>query len=195
MSALSDFGPPNVIEDSQNGTRCLQSSRYCILFVAMMNGIVSLIPLSDFSFLFYWNAGEDNGNPLQYSCLENPMDRGAWQAAVLECKGFPCINSISCDFTKFIDQQFFWLHLKGFLCIQRVICSESFTSFPIWIPFIPTFQISFDFLFYFFSGFLAIQKCIVWKFRSLSLCSNTLLSKCAEKLCTVKKLDSFLYCF
>ena len=23
-------------------------------------------------------------NPLQYSCLENPMDRGAWQATVLE---------------------------------------------------------------------------------------------------------------
>ena len=23
-----------------------------------------------------------NGNPLQYSCLENPMDRGAWQAIV-----------------------------------------------------------------------------------------------------------------
>ena len=22
--------------------------------------------------------GEDNGNPLQYSCLENPMDGGAW---------------------------------------------------------------------------------------------------------------------
>ena len=27
-------------------------------------------------------SGEGNGNPLQYSCLENPMDRGAWQAAV-----------------------------------------------------------------------------------------------------------------
>ena len=26
--------------------------------------------------------GEENGNPLQYSCLENPMDRGAWQATV-----------------------------------------------------------------------------------------------------------------
>ena len=25
---------------------------------------------------------EGNGNPLQYSCLENPMDRGAWQATV-----------------------------------------------------------------------------------------------------------------
>ena len=24
-----------------------------------------------------------HGNPLQYSCLENPMDRGAWQAMVL----------------------------------------------------------------------------------------------------------------
>ena len=26
--------------------------------------------------------GEGNGNPLQYSCLENPTDRGAWQATV-----------------------------------------------------------------------------------------------------------------
>ena len=28
------------------------------------------------------SAGEGNGTPLQYSCLENPMDRGAWWAAV-----------------------------------------------------------------------------------------------------------------
>ena len=27
-------------------------------------------------------TGEGNGNPLQYSCLENPMDGGAWWAAV-----------------------------------------------------------------------------------------------------------------
>ena len=26
--------------------------------------------------------GEGHGNPLQYSCLDNPMDRGAWQATV-----------------------------------------------------------------------------------------------------------------
>ena len=26
------------------------------------------------------SSGERNGNPLQYSCLENPMDRGAWRA-------------------------------------------------------------------------------------------------------------------
>ena len=28
------------------------------------------------------SPGEGNGNPLQYSCLGNPMDRGAWQAPV-----------------------------------------------------------------------------------------------------------------
>ena len=29
------------------------------------------------------SPGGGNGNPLQYSCLENPMDRGAWRVAVL----------------------------------------------------------------------------------------------------------------
>ena len=28
------------------------------------------------------SPGEGNGTPLQYSCLENPMERGAWRAAV-----------------------------------------------------------------------------------------------------------------
>ena len=27
------------------------------------------------------SPGEGNGNPRQYSCLENPMDRGAWQGS------------------------------------------------------------------------------------------------------------------
>ena len=34
---------------------------------------------------FHWVAlvyGEGNGTPLQYFCLENPMDGGAWKAAV-----------------------------------------------------------------------------------------------------------------
>ena len=30
------------------------------------------------------SPGEGSGNPLQYSCLGNPMDRGAWLAAVHE---------------------------------------------------------------------------------------------------------------
>ena len=40
------------------------------------SGDLGLIPVSGRS------PGEGNGNPLQYSCLENPMDRGAWWAAV-----------------------------------------------------------------------------------------------------------------
>ena len=28
------------------------------------------------------STGEGNGNPIQYSCLGNPMDRGAWWATV-----------------------------------------------------------------------------------------------------------------
>ena len=30
------------------------------------------------------SPGEGSGNPLQYSCLENPMDRGAWQVTIHE---------------------------------------------------------------------------------------------------------------
>ena len=39
-------------------------------------GDMGLIPGSGSS------PGEGNGNPLQYSCLENSIDRGAWQATV-----------------------------------------------------------------------------------------------------------------
>ena len=38
-------------------------------------GDIGLIGLGGF-------PGEGHGNPLQYSCLENPMDRGAWSAMV-----------------------------------------------------------------------------------------------------------------
>ena len=39
--------------------------------------------LSDFTSLTsHFITGEGNGNPLQYSCLENPRDGGAWLAAV-----------------------------------------------------------------------------------------------------------------
>ena len=39
-------------------------------------GDSSLIPGSERS------PGDGNGNPLQYSCLGNPMDRGAWRTAI-----------------------------------------------------------------------------------------------------------------
>ena len=40
-------------------------------------GDLGLIPGSGRS------SGEENGNLLQYSCLENPIDRGAWQVTIL----------------------------------------------------------------------------------------------------------------
>ena len=40
--------------------------------------------------------GEGNGNPLRYSCLENPMDGGAWQAAV---HGVTKSRTLLSDFT------------------------------------------------------------------------------------------------
>ena len=59
-----------------------------VLFLGFPEGLVSkestcnaedlgLIPGSGRS------PGERNGNPLQYSCLENPMDKGAWRVTVL----------------------------------------------------------------------------------------------------------------
>ena len=65
------------------GTRTCQSIRntaanFCLTYCA------HCLQLSLFSKLTWllWLHGEANGNPLQYSCLENPMDGGAWWAAV-----------------------------------------------------------------------------------------------------------------
>ena len=41
-------------------------------------GDLDLIPGSG------WSPGEESGNPLQYSCLENSRNRGAWKATVHE---------------------------------------------------------------------------------------------------------------
>ena len=42
----------------------------------------------------------ENGNPLQYFCLENPMDRGAWQATV---HGVAKAQTQLSDFTFFLS--------------------------------------------------------------------------------------------
>ena len=41
------------------------------------------------------SPGEGNGKPLQYSCLENPMDRGAWWATVQRvAKSRTCLKQL-----------------------------------------------------------------------------------------------------
>ena len=37
---------------------------------------------SFYALILFFNPSKGNGNPLQYSCLENTMDGGAWWAAV-----------------------------------------------------------------------------------------------------------------
>ena len=47
---------------------------FVLTFLSVMNGAMQAF----FCFQVYGISGEGNGTPLQYSCLENPMDRGAW---------------------------------------------------------------------------------------------------------------------
>ena len=50
------------------------------------------------------SPGEGNGNPLQYSCLENSMDGGAWQATV---------HGVTNSQTQLSDFTFFFLLVIG----------------------------------------------------------------------------------
>ena len=63
-SSILNFGLPQWLSSKESACN------------AGATGDVSSIPASGRS------PGEGHGNPLQYSCLENPMDRGAWWAAV-----------------------------------------------------------------------------------------------------------------
>ena len=70
-------------------------------------GDIGLIPGSETS------PGEGHGNPFQYSCLENPMDRGAWWTAVhrvieSEVTEHAC-NSFVCGFVYFYGFIYFYM--------------------------------------------------------------------------------------
>ena len=59
--------------------------RYCVLgFPGGSDGKESACKSGDLGLIpgLGRSPGEENGNPLQYSCLENPMDKGAWLAIV-----------------------------------------------------------------------------------------------------------------
>ena len=58
-------------------------------------------------------SGEGNGNPLQYSCLENPMDRGAWQDTV---------HGVAKSWTQLSD--FHSLHIAALQCCVSFRCTE-----------------------------------------------------------------------
>ena len=69
--------PPRGVSQRSLSTFLLESTLFHPDFGQyVVSGDVGLIPGSGRP------PGEGNGNPLQCSCLENPMDRGAWRAAV-----------------------------------------------------------------------------------------------------------------
>ena len=51
------------------------------------------------------DPGEGNGNPVQYSCLENPMDRGAWWVTV---HGVANSRTRLSDFTSHLHVAVMW---------------------------------------------------------------------------------------
>ena len=68
------------------------------------------------------SAGEENGNPFQYSCQENPMERGAWQATV---HGVRKSTKRLRDWTAAIETQlisiceFYIMQLFWFYCLYQ----------------------------------------------------------------------------
>ena len=66
---------------------CHHKAAWILKFIEHTEAILSsedtaVFRMAEFSMSSAIAIGEGNGNPLQYSCLENPMDRGAWQAMV-----------------------------------------------------------------------------------------------------------------
>ena len=54
----------------------------CLFLTHIFVVVVTWLLTAVFSCQLICFLGEENGNPLQYSCLESPVDRGAWWAAV-----------------------------------------------------------------------------------------------------------------
>ena len=64
------------------------------------------------------SPGEGNGSPLWYSCLENPIDRGAWQATVY---GFMKSQTRLSDLTLFTQQ---WQTLVSAGVVKPIPCGS-----------------------------------------------------------------------
>ena len=69
------------------------------------------------------SPGEGNGNLLQYSCMENPMDRGAWwaQSMGLQRVGHDRVTNTSTS----------WYTAKSYGRLQSILFSDLLKSFHI----------------------------------------------------------------
>ena len=83
------------------------------------------------------SPGEGNGNPLQYYCLENPMDRGAWEATV---HGVAKSRTRLSDFTHSVfnsshygpfKMQLSEITIKSILRLKYLFRMKSISCFPV----------------------------------------------------------------
>ena len=66
-------------------TYCSYFAHFYLLYFTLVAQMVKNLPTQETQVQFPGSGrspGEGNGSPLQYSCQENPMDRGAWRATV-----------------------------------------------------------------------------------------------------------------
>ena len=128
------------------GSKICQNDRYFFFFLAPC-GKESTCNAGDLASIpgLGRSPGEGNGNPLQYSCLENPMDRGAWQATV---------RGVSMSQTQLSD---FHFHVQ-FLLSHTVIWESKLYKCSQWAPllFLPCIFIYFFVYFWLCRVFLAV---------------------------------------
>ena len=111
------------------------------------------------------SPGEGNGNPLQHSCLENPMDRGAWQATVH--------GVAESDITEWLT-----LHFKADIYVCVCVCVRLSLKFLRWLY---SFTMS-AITKYHKLGRWKQQKCIVSEFGNLELLkSGSVISTCYHR--------------
>ena len=68
--------------------------------------------------------GEGNGNPLQYSCLENPRDGGAWWAAVSGVtQSQTRLKRLSSSSSSSSSSNWCWGHLRGSFALRSSACA------------------------------------------------------------------------
>ena len=72
------------------------------------------------------SPGGGHGNPLQYSCLENPMDRGAWQATV---------HGVAKSQTRLSDEHFHFLSFVPKVPASGIFINQSLFSLLTFIIF------------------------------------------------------------
>ena len=74
------------------------------------------------------SPGEENGNPLQYSCMENSMDRGAWQAIV---HGVAKSQTRLSNFTSSLLQTIIVIYLNqlySFFSLPKSTCVKNYVK-------------------------------------------------------------------